>query len=299
MIGRRGDAFSCRLLTSKSVINNIRRPAQAEKHQNCNHNFIFHMKEDVEYFTVLVARDAKGVVTPLSHFRWVIDYDARVRWRGGNPVAVQRGAIRFDLPVQGGPGDADVSSLLLNPKPPHTNDIHKEADKKAVTNKPPTNFSENTQWFVNVPREFGHEGGAPGDRRTHSCPTREKNRVGSAGVGRDVPTMLAEAACSRVCRTVSALRPEPSNKAQAAGPTPSRPTARCRPASRRAPAVRCASVVLVFRGKGRLANVLVVANSVVTLRLEFETSRGNVAAKRDDQRQLERESTKRTTYTDA
>lgn len=117
-------------------------------------NFLFHLKEHVEYFTVLVARDNKGATTLLAHFRWDNDYDARVRWVGGNPVARQAGTITFDPPVQGAPTDAAISSLVANPAPPFANDLHKAADKSAVTGNNPGNFSLNPKWFLNVPSDF-------------------------------------------------------------------------------------------------------------------------------------------------
>ena len=117
-------------------------------------NFLFHLKEHVEYFTALVALDDKGVLTPLAHFRWETDYSARFNWRAGKPVLVSPGTATFDTPVQGGPTDPAISSALAAHTPPFTNDLHQDANKKSVTGGNPSNFSHNDKWFVNVPSDF-------------------------------------------------------------------------------------------------------------------------------------------------
>lgn len=140
-------------------------PLIMKNQKTVTNNFLFNLKQHVEYFSVLVAQDHalenKGKpVTPLAHFRWVTDYNARFNWRAGTPVVQSRGMVDFDEPVQGAPTDPEIVRVLARVSddpigaPPFTNDTAEDATKKSVNGESPSNFSHNDRWFVNVPRDF-------------------------------------------------------------------------------------------------------------------------------------------------
>jgi hypothetical protein len=128
-------------------------PVKATNQKTGAANYLFHITEQCEYFTVLVAIN-NGVVNPVAYFHWNNNYDAKIKWHGGSPLGVQNGAITFDSPVQGGPTDSAISALVTNPQPPFTKDLHNAAAVTAVKTASLSNFSFNPTWFADVPVDF-------------------------------------------------------------------------------------------------------------------------------------------------
>jgi hypothetical protein len=83
-------------------------------------NFLLEMEDDLDFFSVFVARDDKGIFQdPIAHVHWQLKNEARFKWLRNRPTGVYRGpGLKFDLPIIGGPTDAAVKAILANPVAP-------------------------------------------------------------------------------------------------------------------------------------------------------------------------------------
>jgi hypothetical protein len=117
-------------------------------------NFLRQREVDREFFSVLVARDDKGVFQPpLAHIHWRLDFDLRVKWAKGTATPELRSPIfQFDPFVKGGPADAAVQAVLSNPVPPFANDLLHEAQLRGIQNNLQLQFSPRRSLLV--PNDF-------------------------------------------------------------------------------------------------------------------------------------------------
>ena len=118
-------------------------------------NFLFHLINDREFFTIMSARDPDGKLTHLRNFRWTLRYDFKFNWRGGMPMRVaSASAIQFDAVQNGAPSAPELSGMLADPIGPFANDLGAAAILHSVTTSNPTNRKDLPQRFVNVPHDF-------------------------------------------------------------------------------------------------------------------------------------------------
>ena len=119
-------------------------------------NFIFHLIDDRDFWSVFSVRDAAGKFQHLTHFHWRVRHDVTFQWRGG-VLSVARSASKFEAdaqPAKGPPTEPALVSLLAAPVPPNANDELKAALPRALA-KPPCPFrKDNPAWFPNVPGDF-------------------------------------------------------------------------------------------------------------------------------------------------
>ena len=143
LLARMGDHPNARLTLS---------PPQNTATQS--RNFLRQREFDREFFSVLMARDDKGVLQPpLAHIRWRLAFDLRVRWVRGTARPELRSPIfQFDPFVKGGPADAAVQAVLFNPVPPFTNDLVHKAQLQGVLNNLQLQFSPRRSLLV--PNDF-------------------------------------------------------------------------------------------------------------------------------------------------
>jgi hypothetical protein len=117
-------------------------------------NYLFHIVDRRELWTVFTAQDPKGKNSYLAHVRWTVDYDFMFKWRKDTPqVATNKSKVSFDQWKKGAPTDGDLQPLLKNPGPPLANDLTREAIKAAVIGVPP-NRVDVARSFANVFPDF-------------------------------------------------------------------------------------------------------------------------------------------------
>jgi hypothetical protein len=118
-------------------------------------NFLFHIVDSRDFWSVFTAIDPSGATHHLAHFHWSVRYDVLFRWRGGNPD-VRETQSSFDPHenIKGRPKDPDLQALLTNPVGLQYNDIIKQAIQQSMTSGQTPNRHDNPQWFVNVPNDF-------------------------------------------------------------------------------------------------------------------------------------------------
>jgi hypothetical protein len=118
-------------------------------------NFLFHIVDSREFWSVFTAIDPSGATHHLAHFHWSIRHDVLFRWRGGNPD-VRTTQSSFDLHenIKGRPKDPDLQALLTNPVGPQYNPSIQQAIEQSMKSGQTPNRHDNPQWFVNVPNDF-------------------------------------------------------------------------------------------------------------------------------------------------
>lgn len=118
-------------------------------------NFLFHIVDSRDFWSVFTAIDPSGAIHHLAHFHWSVRYDVSFCWRGGNPV-VRKTQSSFDPHenIKGRPKDPDLQALLTKPVGPHYNPSMEQAIQQSMTSGQTPNRHDNPQWFVNVPNDF-------------------------------------------------------------------------------------------------------------------------------------------------
>jgi hypothetical protein len=117
-------------------------------------NFLFHIVDDRDFWTVFSVREA-GRFQHLTHIHWHVRHDQQFSWRNGIPVPT-RAASAFtpdQNPTPGPPTDPDLRTLLAVPAPPNAKDALKAALPIAVL-PPNPHRSDNATRFFNVPQDF-------------------------------------------------------------------------------------------------------------------------------------------------
>ena len=118
-------------------------------------NFLFHVIDDREFFTVLSARDPAGKLTHLRNFHSHLRYDFQFNWRANNPVKrTNTSSITFGTILDGPPTAAELSGMIADPIGPFANDLCTTSVLHAVTTSNPTNRNDLDRRFVNVPPDF-------------------------------------------------------------------------------------------------------------------------------------------------
>jgi hypothetical protein len=119
-------------------------------------NFLFHVVDEREFWSIFTALDAKGTRTYLAHFHWLVRYDQKFNWRNGEPhKSTPSSSFRMlERNVKGAPTEQAIAGLLKDPVGPQFNDTAKQAITTAMLGPRGSNRSENPGWFVNVPHDF-------------------------------------------------------------------------------------------------------------------------------------------------
>ena len=118
-------------------------------------NFLFHVIDRREFWSVLTAVAPDGKRQHLAHFHWRVDHNVMFKWVAGNPVPASK-ACSFQLlgKAAGAPADAELQGLLGNPVAPQFNDAAEKALLQAFLGGRGDNRSELPNWFNNVPDSF-------------------------------------------------------------------------------------------------------------------------------------------------
>lgn len=119
-------------------------------------NFLFHLIDDRDFWSVFSVRNAVGTFQHLMHIHWHVRHDVKFRWLGGAPSVASR-ASRFTAdpqPTKGAPTEGALRALLAAPGPPNANDELKAAFPRAARQPPNPHRSDNPLWFQNVPSDF-------------------------------------------------------------------------------------------------------------------------------------------------
>jgi hypothetical protein len=118
-------------------------------------NFLFHVLDDREFWTVLTAVDPRGVRQHLAHFHWRISHDVKFSWVKGAPIVGPR-TSSFTLigTARGAPPEPELQPLLADPAPPQFNDAAAAATLASFLGARGPNRSENRERFLNVPPTF-------------------------------------------------------------------------------------------------------------------------------------------------
>jgi hypothetical protein len=119
-------------------------------------NFLFHIVDKREFWSVLVAMDPRSHIQQLAHLPWRIEYNVKFVWRGDQPTPVAPPSHAFrDAPfVAGAPADGEVSGLVAGPSTPHLNPQTKWAIGASVAHPTSNIRTDNPTWFLNVPADF-------------------------------------------------------------------------------------------------------------------------------------------------
>lgn len=130
-------------------------PLQLRNSNTNVNNFLFHVIDDRDFWSVLTVIDPQGGRHSLAHFHWHLRYDFKFNWRGGTPVAAHsNSSFQVVENLKGGPTDASLQGLLNNPIPPQFNAVSQNAVKLILFGPRGPNRSENTDRFINVPFDF-------------------------------------------------------------------------------------------------------------------------------------------------
>lgn len=118
-------------------------------------NFLFHLIDSRDLWTVFTALDPDGKFQHLAHVHWKVDYNFMFRWRDGRPQVMQDSSSmpKPDAVALGAPTDAELQPLLATPAPPHANELTRRGITLAVGGSPP-NRTDLVRRFANVPPDF-------------------------------------------------------------------------------------------------------------------------------------------------
>jgi hypothetical protein len=117
-------------------------------------NYLFHIVDRRELWTVFTVRDPAGKFQHLAHVRWKLEYNFQFRWRNDKPeVATDSSSFTVDAFKKGAPTDSELTPLLEKPEPPLANPSTRAAITAAVLGGPP-NRTDLDRRFANVPFDF-------------------------------------------------------------------------------------------------------------------------------------------------
>ena len=120
-------------------------------------NFLFHMLDVRDAWSIFTVQDDTGAFRHLAHVRWFLRYDFKFQWRNGTVQMSQNGSsFRFDPVVQGPPTDPLLTGLLGSLGPsmtPLANTKANQALKQSLVH-PNANRKDLEERFVNVPNDF-------------------------------------------------------------------------------------------------------------------------------------------------
>jgi len=118
-------------------------------------NYLFHVIDDRDFWTVFSVRNQKGAFEHLMHIHWHVRHDVKFEWNSGNiGMKVDSSTIAFDDPLVGWPADHDLAGFERDPgKTPFAKDDLDPALVKSVGQGDPAR-SDNDARFLNVPADF-------------------------------------------------------------------------------------------------------------------------------------------------
>jgi hypothetical protein len=115
-------------------------------------NYLFHVVDRREYWSVFADSDDTPKMHPLCAFHWTLTYDIKFVWRNGRAaVAANSSSARLGSGTRSIP--ADIAQLAQHPTDPMANDVMARAVERAMFGAPPTRV-DNEEWFVVVPGDF-------------------------------------------------------------------------------------------------------------------------------------------------
>ncbi|HXP88277.1 MAG TPA: DUF4157 domain-containing protein [Bryobacteraceae bacterium] len=130
-----------------------------QKEQNVTtgvENFLFHMIDDREAWSIFTVQNPAGAFQHLAHVRWTLRYEFKFKWKNGTPLKENKSTFSMGTPVLGAPNDKDLQPILAAvsaSQTPIANEKAKEA-MRTVRVPPNPNRSDNAGWFNNVPGDF-------------------------------------------------------------------------------------------------------------------------------------------------
>jgi len=120
-------------------------------------NFLFHVLDDREFWTVLGARTPTDKMEYYAYFHWQVSHNVKFNWVNGDPV-VDKNNSRSTYSMlekgKGPPTSGELKSLLDNPDQPQFNKASEDAMIKAYWGARGANRVEVDESYMNVPRTF-------------------------------------------------------------------------------------------------------------------------------------------------
>jgi hypothetical protein len=134
---------------------NVRMPIKVENEKVPAPNFMFSMRVDEGFTTVLTVQDPAGKFQHLAHFSWHLVWHGQMRWRATGAPTKTMITKGFDIgPVKpGAPNDSTLSALLSDPVGPMFNQLTKNATGHTIFGRPP-HREEVAKRFPEIPADF-------------------------------------------------------------------------------------------------------------------------------------------------
>ena len=119
-------------------------------------NFLFHLIDDRDFWTLFTAQDSGGALRYIAHFRWQVRYDVQFAWRDGMPTPRNiRSFFRVhERNTKGRPTEPAIQGQLSAPGGVRANVAFGDAVTKSFFGARGPNRSENLRWFPAVPSDF-------------------------------------------------------------------------------------------------------------------------------------------------
>lgn len=120
-------------------------------------NYLFHVLDDLELWTVLAARKPDDHLEYYAYFHWQVTHNVMFNWVGGDPVPDKSKSRSNFLMLEkgkGAPPSGELKSLLDNPVNLQFNTTSESAMVQAFWGARGNNRVEVDESFVNVPRTF-------------------------------------------------------------------------------------------------------------------------------------------------
>ena len=119
-------------------------------------NYLFHIVDDREAFSILTMRQPSGQFQALSHVRWTLRYEFKFKWSGGTPTALNSSKFSMGTPLLGAPTGGEIAAALGGlsaTQTPIANEKAREA-MRVMLSPPAPNRTDQARWFSNVPNDF-------------------------------------------------------------------------------------------------------------------------------------------------
>ncbi len=119
-------------------------------------NFLFHVIDRRQFWTVLTAINPAGQRQHLAHLHWEVSHNVKLKWVGGEPRLASSTGEGFVLRrnQRGAPPEADLQALLAAPVPPQFNKSADAAMLQSFLGGRGPNRTELDSRFTNVPADF-------------------------------------------------------------------------------------------------------------------------------------------------
>jgi hypothetical protein len=119
-------------------------------------NFLFHLIDDRDFWTIFTAQDPGGALRYIAHFRWQVRYDVQFMWRDDKaiPRTIKSFFKMHERNTRGRPIEPEIQALLTSPAGPRASVAFGNALTQAFLGARGPNRSENPRWFPAVPPDF-------------------------------------------------------------------------------------------------------------------------------------------------